>query len=276
MLKKLGYKLGLRAEYDNRKLTQFDYNKEYLLDTFNLFPSVHFSYELNKNNQFQASYSRRINRPRSWDLNPYPFYIDPYTLRIGNPGLLPELSNNYEFSYMRRFGTSFATFEMYRRETSQVINRVGYMMGDTLVYTSQNLDRDYSTGFELSGNLELKKWWRVDLSANVFRYRITGQIVENEVNQVTNTWRLRGSTTFTLPTMTRIQISGFYNAPSITAQGEREGFYVVTAAVRQELMKRRMSLSFQLRDVFDSQLHSFTTIGPNFEALMRMDNLLSV
>jgi outer membrane receptor protein involved in Fe transport len=273
MLKKLGYKVGLRAEYDYRLLDQLDYKQQYLLDTINFFPSLHLSYELNKNNQFQASYSRRINRPRSWDLNPYPFYIDPYTVRVGNPNLLPELSNNYELSYLRRFGSSFATIQVYRRETSQVINRVGYLQGDTLIYTSQNLDRDYSTGFELTGNFELKKWWRLDLSANIYNYRITGEIVDSEVNQVTNTWRLRGSTTFILPAATRLQLSGFYNAPSVTAQGERDGFYVVTAALRQELLKKKMSVSIQVRDIFDSQIHSFTTIGPNFEASMEMDNL---
>ena len=117
------------------------------------------------------------------------------------------------------------------------------MQGDTLVYTSQNLERDYSTGLELTGNIELKKWWRVDLSANLFRYRITGQIIDSDVNQVSNTWRLRGSTTFILPTSTRIQLSGFYNAPSITAQGDRDAFYVVTAAVRQEFLKKKLSIS---------------------------------
>ena len=66
------------------------------------FPSLFFSYKLNKKNQLKANASRRINRPRSWHLEPFISWEDPYTVRQGNPNLLPEYIQSYEFGYIRQ------------------------------------------------------------------------------------------------------------------------------------------------------------------------------
>ena len=52
-------------------------------------------------NQFRASASRRINRPKSWHLEPFIAWEDPYTVRQGNPDLLPEYIQSYELGYIK-------------------------------------------------------------------------------------------------------------------------------------------------------------------------------
>ena len=63
---KLGYQLGLRAEQtfltSELVTTGQSFNKDY----FRLFLSVHLKYEIKKGVETNASYSRRINRPRSF------------------------------------------------------------------------------------------------------------------------------------------------------------------------------------------------------------------
>ena len=44
----------------------------------------------------QAGYSRRIYRPRLWDLNPFFNIRNNFNIRVGNPNLLPEFTDSYE------------------------------------------------------------------------------------------------------------------------------------------------------------------------------------
>ena len=68
---KLGYQIGVRVEYTDRYISLTNSSLNASINRLDWFPSVHFSYELNSKNQFMANASRRINRPRSWHLEPF-------------------------------------------------------------------------------------------------------------------------------------------------------------------------------------------------------------
>ena len=80
---------GLRGELTNREIKSAKNDSSITLNRFDLFPTLHLSYDLGDKNQLMASYSRRINRPNGGDLDPVPAYYNRYTVRIGNPGLEP-------------------------------------------------------------------------------------------------------------------------------------------------------------------------------------------
>jgi hypothetical protein len=65
----------------------------------------------------------------------------------------------------------------------------------------------------------------------------------------TNTWNIRVNPTFHLSKITTIQVSYAYNAPTITAQGTRSGYYFSTLGIRQSLFKQKGSLTLQVRDL---------------------------
>lgn len=263
--KGVDFMLGLRGEYTNRLIRQNIINEEYPVERFDYFPTVHFSKKFLETHQLQASYSRRIDRPRHWYLDPFPNYSDPRNIRIGNPELLPEYVDSYELNYQKRFDKSFVSLETYYRQTNGKISRVAYLQDDNvMVSTFANIDKDYSLGIELMGNMDLFKWWQLNVSGNLFQYNIDGQILEADVNQSINTWSARFSSTFKLKWGTRIQLTGFYNAPSITAQGEMEDFYMVNAALRQDFLKRKLSVSFNVKDIFQTMNHTSTTYGSNY------------
>ncbi|MFH1319256.1 MAG: TonB-dependent receptor [Bacteroidota bacterium] len=260
------YQLGLRAEYTDRNLNQITTNEQYTVNRFDLFPTFHVSRELPLKQQLQASYSRRINRPRDRYLNPFPRYHDQLNIHIGNPGLEPEYIDSYELSYLKRIKSSFFSIEAYYRQTNNKIARINTLQDDNImVRTFDNLDKDYSLGVELMGNLELYKWWRLNISGNLYKYHIDGEILDmDEVAQTINTWNMRMNSTFILKFGTRIQLTGFYTGPSVTAQGDRGEFFVISAAVKQDFLKRKFSLTFQVRDIFQTMKHSFTSKGNDF------------
>src|SRR5690606_37273251 len=98
---RLGAQLGLRAEqaYLNTSIYSFDEDAPTVpiradgkLDYFRLYPSVVLSYGVGeaKTDKIQLSYSRRVQRPRGWQVNPFINMSDEQNFMQGNPNLLPE------------------------------------------------------------------------------------------------------------------------------------------------------------------------------------------
>ncbi len=263
----IDYQLGLRGEYTDRLLNQRILDENYRINRFDVFPTAHFSKQFSQKDQFFASYSRRINRPGSWYLDPFRRYRDQYNARTGNPGLEPEYTGSWELGYKKIFGKSSATIEAYHRNTTNGITRIQQATeGNLMIHTMENIQQEQSTGVELSLNTSIYKWWNINLTGNYYRYAISGDVVEEGVQQKGNQWNARYNSTFKLPTGTRIQLTGKYRGNSLTPQGERKGFFMTNAAVRQTLIKDKLSLTIKGMDLFQGRRKEMTISGNTFES----------
>lgn len=267
------YQVGLRAEYDNRRLEQKTTDEVFKYENIHLFPSVYFLRKLNESHQVQVTYTRRIERPRTRDLNPFREFRGSNNVFYGNPELKPEFTNAFELNYQYKFEAGFVSLETYYRATNDKITRINGI--DTLsgrqvfTFTSINADRDYALGMELMTNLDLTKWWQLNLTGNVFRYQLNGEVEGNEVTSVSTTWRTNLNTTFRINKNTRFQVTTIYNGPSNTLQGKREGFFMTNLALRKEMLKRQLTVSLSARDVFASGKFAFESEGSTFYTFNR-------
>ncbi|MBN2519039.1 MAG: TonB-dependent receptor [Bacteroidales bacterium] len=249
----IDYQLGLRIEYTYRKIdfTQTDSTQTFIIDRPDFFPTLHLSKELGNGNQVMASYSRRINRPRGWQLEPYLNFVDKYSARMGNPGLQPEYINSYELGYQKKMGMSFIAVEGFYRVTQNKITRYQYNdENDKNIMSFANLNKDHSLGAEIMANLEPARWYKLNASTNLYHYRIEGSLKDEDVANKSFNWDGRINNTFIITPLTRVQLNGFYRGPTATAQGERKGFFGSDIAVKQDFFKRSLSLTLQVRDIF--------------------------
>ncbi|MFA5327512.1 MAG: TonB-dependent receptor [Prolixibacteraceae bacterium] len=262
------YMLGLRGEYNKRTIEHHaDVNNTYSLDIFDLFPSVHFSYEMASGNQLMASYSKRVNRPGGRDLDPFPNYMNQYTIRIGNPNLKPEYTDSYELSYMRKFGTSFLSLETFYRTTNDLMSRIQQMKDDGIIYmTIDNLNRDYSTGGELMGNFNFTKWLLVNASFSLYDYKIKGQILGQSIDKESTNYSGRMNATFKFSPDSRMQLTGFYRGPSVSAQGDQKGMMFTNLSFRQDFMKKKLSATLSVRDLLGTGKFEGTSYGDGFKS----------
>ena len=90
----------------------------------NLFPSLFLGYEFNEGSSIQLSYSKRISRPRFWDLNPFFTFADARNIFSGNPNVDPEFTDSYEIGYLRFWDKASITSSIYYRHTTGVIQRI--------------------------------------------------------------------------------------------------------------------------------------------------------
>lgn len=262
---KFDIKAGLRTEYTDRLLNQITLEEEYIYESLDLYPSAYITRKFGEGNQLQASYSRRINRPRDYFLNPYVFSSDGFSSFTGNPNLEPDFANSYELNYQKRFQQSFVSVETYFRQVKNKMTRTLKLNDEGIMeLTMDNLDQDYSLGIEMMGNFKLTKWWTIVPSADFYKYHLEGAGERADIVKDNNNWNLRLNSQFTLKTQTRIDLTSFYRSPSITVDGTRDAMYFIGLGARQEFFKSKLTVTARVQDVLDSRRMKFTSEGENF------------
>jgi outer membrane receptor protein involved in Fe transport len=249
-----GYQIGLRTEYTDRVLYDEAADNTYTLDRFDYYPTIHLSKQLPNNHQLQASYSRRVNRPRGYYLEPFRSYMDKENVRLGNPDLKPEYTDSYELNWQKKWGVSFFTIESYYRVTHDMITRRHTLLEENiLLHTYDNVNNSYSLGGEVMLNYEVNKKLDINTSGNIYHYRIKGDLEATTVDNESINWDARANTTLNYIPMTKIQLQMRYRGPSVTPEGTRKGYFVSNIAARYDFLDRKANITLQVRDLLGTR-----------------------
>jgi len=263
---KLGYQLGLRGEYTDR-LVEVNGFDPAVIGRMDYFPTIHLSYDMKNDFQSLLSYSRRIQRPRAWHLEPFTIWSDAFNARSGNPNLQPEYIDAYEMSLIKDFSkNSSASFEIYHRRQHNNIERIQQSLdSNTVIRFPINVGDSYNTGIELTGNHLFSKKWKSDFSASFYDYRVQGEYEGQIFDNQSFSYNLRWNNTFIFENA-RFQLEQNYQSRIVTTQGERNGFWTANASWKQTFMKKRLSTTLQMRDIFSTSINKNTIIGDFFES----------
>lgn len=267
-----GYQLGLRGEDAelNTNSGRFAPSSNVIVTPgkvayTRLYPSVFLSQKLASEQQVQLSYSRRVNRPRGWDTNPFIDVSDPLSYNQGNPNLKPEDVHAFELGYSKYFKkVSFIT-SLYLRQTNDVIQRVRSEPdenGITLT-TPQNLTRNISSGLELISRVDVAKAWNFTANVNLYQSKINGAPEFGIIERSGFTWNANLTNNFNLPYNISMQLRADYRASEVMAQGKRNAMYGVDAGAKYDFPDKKSSLSLNVRDVFSTRRWSMTTEANN-------------
>lgn len=265
-IKDFGYQLGLRAEdarldthldgYTNNVLTSSEGNIHYK----RLYPSVFLTQKLKGDNQVQLSYTRRVNRPRPWDTNPFLDVSDPFNYRGGNPNLLPEDVHSFELGYSKYWKKVTLTSSLYFRQTNDVIQRVrSSPVNGIITTTPQNLTRQINSGLELIGRFDLVKALNFTTNVNLYQAKFDGDERFNIPNSSGFSWNANLTANLTVVKNLSVQVRGDYRASEVMAQGKRNAMYGIDGGAKYDFPNKKASLSFNVRDVFNTRRWSMTT-----------------
>lgn len=247
---KFGYELGLRAEPVNIKGNLVTKDSLISNNYFKVFPTVHLSYKI-KNNELQLNYSKRVNRAEGDDLNPFPEYRDPRNLRAGNPKLLPEIIHSVEFGYKWQNKNYSFVPSLYYRYKKNGFTTVTIPVNDSvLLTTQQNLSNDQSAGLELIFSAKAGKFFSANLSSNFFYEKIDATELGYSEKKSIVSMSLNYNSSFVFTPTTFLQISCNYRSARLTPQGKRYGTFVLNAGMRQDLLKKKISVILTVSDLF--------------------------
>jgi outer membrane receptor protein involved in Fe transport len=254
-LGKWKYQGGIRIEQAYQIPNLVSDSNRIVNDYFNFFPSAHLRYGLTEKSEIGLSYSRRINRASSADLNPFTSYADPYNLRRGNPYLQPEYIHSIDLGYSNEVKKVNFTTSVFYRQTSGVISRVKEFYADnTSAVTFANIDKSHSVGFEAVVIARLFPWWKNNFSvnANYTQYEDDNPNVNWNVGGFN--WNMKYSGTFECWKKTlSIQINGTYNGPRVTVQGRAQRRGPLDISAEKTFKGGKISVGTRVSDVFNRQ-----------------------
>lgn len=261
----LGLQVGLRAEQALTNSELVTTKEMYPNDYFSLFPSGHLTYKVDDKNQYQLSYSRRINRPSLRSLNPFTDYDDPQNIRVGNPALRAEYTDAYEASYGLYSSEITFTSSVYYRRTHDVITRFRRIREDGVsVLSYENLTSATNYGVELIAMKQFFSWWQTNTSVNLYENLVDASNVETDLNTRGFAYSGKIQNSFTINRNWDMQLTGNYRSGRPFAQGGMKAMYNIDFAVKRTLLKNKGTLSFNVRDVFNTRRFSFYSEGPDF------------
>ena len=250
---KFSYSIGLRLEESIIRGRQVTKDTLISNDYMKLYPTIHLAYQLNKG-QLQLNYSRRVHRPEGDDINPFPEYQDPYSIRAGNPKLLPEIIHSVEFGYKYQDKVFSFVPSLYYRYKQNGFTQVTVPINDTvLLTTQQNLSNDQSAGLELIFSIKGGKWFSSNFSTNFFYNQINASNLGYFDKKTILSFSTNFNSTFVITPKTMAQISTNYRSARLTPQGKNYPSFVFNMGVRQDLFKKKVSVLLAVSDLFRTQ-----------------------
>ncbi|MDG1331457.1 MAG: TonB-dependent receptor [Crocinitomicaceae bacterium] len=251
---KWGLKLGLRLENTDLTTVLTNTNERNNQNFTNLFTTVHTSYKVSKKVQFQAGYSRRIFRPRLWDLNPFFNIQNNYNIRTGNPDLLPEFADSYELTsifYLKKIMLNASLYYLY---TTDVKERITYFENDISVTRPVNVGINHKVGVELNWKYTVNKWFSANGDVNYGYFNRQGEFESQNFDFQGDQWSTRAVAKFKFKKGFDLELTGNYESEFKTVQGITSGFASADFGMRQKIWKGKAVVSFAVRDIFASRI----------------------
>ena len=278
---KFSYLLGLRYEGTRitiDQVTSGDFDKK---EYHQLFPTVNLAFELSEDENITLGYNRRIRRPRSRFINPFPSRSSATNLFQGNPDLDPSTSNAFDLGYFKRFGKLSLTTSVYFQRAKDAFNFVALETDNFYIFeTNQTVNVNDPDFDQLNENFDLvpvirrspinlatndrfgleftltyrpTKKWNLNGNFNLFNSSTRGDFEGQNFDADNLSWFVRLNNKYTLPGNIDWQTRLFYRGPQETAQSRRKGIFSTDLAFSKDLFNDKASIAFNIRDVFNSR-----------------------
>ena len=272
---KLTMQLGARIEqYEIEGIFDLENTTEEKVtdNIFSIYPSAFFTYNPSEKNQWQVSYSRRVDRPGISQVNPIREWSTPLITSVGNPNLIPQFTNSFELNYTRQIKGGSLTFGTFYRKINDVISRITDI--DPLdpnkraqILTFSNFDDTSSYGVEFSTNYKINNWWRINSSMDFYSQKQYGSVDLTATNpqkiEITNeVFNARISNSFKASKNLRLQLFAMYRGASKDIQWNVKNMWMVNTGASLTVLKGKGTINFRVNDLFKGMKFGFDSTNP--------------
>jgi iron complex outermembrane receptor protein len=255
-IKDVGIQLGLRVEqtYSKGDLTANISSENDLVERkyIDFFPSLGIAYKANDNHSLQFNYSRRLQRPNYQDLNPFQMQLDELVFQRGNPFLNPEYSNSVKVSHVFK---SRLNSSLSYTHTKDMITELILQEDNKIFNTKRNIANQQNINMTIAAPFPITKWWNT--FTNISSSYIKNSTFNPETNLQENLdiflFSAYIQNNFDLPWGMKLEISGWYNSPSLMGFLKMEQMYSIDAGIQKSLLDGKAKLKLGIDDIFYSQ-----------------------
>lgn len=247
-------KIGLRLENTNIE----GFSQTLLIAGKNrytkLFPTLFINYNPNENNFFSLSYSKRLDRPSFYDLNPFRYYTNAYNYLSGNPKLLPTYTDAIELSYTLNNNLNFIVYGNY------IIDGISYLTtvnaDDSYVVHPENNFSQKKIGLIGNYRWSIFKWNSLNLNANGYYTDLKSQKLIQQINGLGGSFSLRNSTQLNKPKTSLLELSYTNYLPSKALYSDftakNQAYFTIN--FKQMLINNDLVFNLYITDIFKQNI----------------------
>ncbi len=255
--KKFSYQAGMRAEQTRSngileaksKWSGEDTTETVKRSYLDFFPSAAFSYTVNEKNQFSLNYSRRIDRPRYQDLNPFENKLDELTYQKGNAFLKPQYTNSFTLSHTYKSFLTTSLGYSHVKDFFTVINDTARKNASFI--TQKNLASQDIYSINVSAPFKIAKWWNVYANVNANHSRYLANFEDGKsINLNVTSVNYFNQHTFTLGKGYTGELSGWFNTPGVWGGTFKTTFmWSADAGIQKLLFDKKATLKLSFTDL---------------------------
>ncbi|REE82915.1 outer membrane receptor protein involved in Fe transport [Lutibacter oceani] len=266
-INKVSMQLGARFEQYNVEgsFVKGSETLNYSDKIFSVYPSAFFTYNPSEKNQFQLSYSRRVDRPSIGQVNPIREWSTPLITSVGNPNLKPQFTNSYEFNYTKQHNKGSFTIGTFYRRVNDNINRtlnIDPLDEDKVELSFNNTASNDRYGFEVSSNYKVAKWWRTNASFDLYTQKESGLANGEQIEVTNNTLNFRLSNSFTATKNLRFQLFAMYRGGGKSIQFKVDPMWMINTGASLNVLKGKGTISLRVNDIFEGMKFKFESENP--------------
>ena len=261
---KYSFLFGVRVEQTKKDIIQITTDELIKKDDTGLFPTFNFGFEISDDESITFGYSRRLRRPWSRFINPFPSKNSPTSIFRGNPNLDPTYSNNFDFGYLKTFESSFSVnSSMYFQKSTNTFNFITQDTGETVNLGGTdvpiierfpiNLATNSRFGFEFNLSYRPSKKWSLNSNFNLYNNKVEGEYNDIDYGSENLSWSMRLNNKLTLPGKIEWQTRMNYRGPREDAINKSKASYSADLAFSKDVLNEKGTFSFNVRDLFDSR-----------------------
>lgn len=262
---RVGVQAGLRVEQAGTRfhlpLTDERFDNRYR----SLFPSATLTYALDRTRQLRLSYSKRVDRPVAYQLNPDIPATDPLNRFRGNPNLRPRYTHS--LSGDASWTGSDLTLRLtpfFRRTVNswEQVKHVDSAGVSTVTYENVSSIEEYGAGATASLRQSRRLGGYASLATYRRSYRLGGATSLSQAVRPGLYWALNSNLSF--KATPRLDLQGMlnYTPPRDIPQGRISGMLMTYVNARQRVLGTRGSVNLSLVDPFDLWRWKFETHDP--------------
>lgn len=227
-------------------------------DYTNVFPTFYLSYEAADNSVFSLNYSRRIERPSFFDLNPNLYYQNPFQAYSGNPYLQPAYIDNIELSNIYKDLVTKLYFSYEKNVFGEV--PLPDINSNTTLYTVENYLNRSRIGLSENYSFNSVNWWTSNLSLNVNYSKSSFELESVNSQEGFNSF-ISATNDFELNAQKTILggVNYWYSFPGVDGIFKTKARSSFDVSLKFLLLNKNLNITLRGSDLFRDALQQRTT-----------------
>lgn len=214
------------------------------------FPTIYISYNPNEHHNFSLSYSKRLDRPSFYDLNPFRYYSNAYNYFSGNPYLLPVYTNALDLNYTLNSNLNLIAYGNYITDGISYLNVVDST--NTFVLSPKNNYKQKKAGLIGNYNWRIYSWNTLNINAEGYYTNLISEEAVQKIKGFGGSFTLRNSINLNKSRTSFLELSytNFLPSKAQYSDSNMKNLAYFSVNFKQMCMNNNLIFNLYISDIF--------------------------